>query len=89
MALGASGPSVQAMVVRQGLMLATVGVVLGLVAAGLLSSVMGSILYGVSSTDPVTYGAVAAALVVVATAASWLPAMRAAGVDPARALRAE
>lgn len=89
MALGASGSSVQAMVVRQGLLLATVGVVLGLVAAGLLSSVMGSILYGVSATDPVTYAAVAAALVVVATAASWLPAMRAAGVDPARALRAE
>ena len=89
MALGASAPSVQAMVVRQGLKLATVGVGLGLVAAGLLSSVMGSLLYGVSATDPVTYGAVAAALVVVATGASWLPAMRAAGVDPARALRSE
>jgi ABC-type lipoprotein release transport system permease subunit len=50
---------------------------------------MASLLYGVSATDPLTYGAVAIALLVVATAASWIPAMRAASVDPSRALRQE
>jgi ABC-type lipoprotein release transport system permease subunit len=50
---------------------------------------MGSLLYGVSATDPVTYGGVAIALVGVAVLASWLPARRAAGVDPSRALRAD
>ncbi len=89
MALGASAPSVRAMVVRQGLTLAGAGVAVGLVAAGLLSSLMSTLLYGISATDPVTYGAVALALVAVATLASWLPARRAAGVDPSRALRAE
>jgi ABC-type antimicrobial peptide transport system permease subunit len=77
------------MVVRQGLVLAVLGVVVGLIAAGALSGVMASLLYGVSATDPLTYGAVAIALVVVATAASWIPAMRAASVDPSRALRQE
>ncbi len=89
MALGASGSLVRGMVVRQGLLLATGGVAVGLVAAALLSSVMGSLLYGVSATDPLTYGGVAVALVAVAALASWLPARRAAGVDPSRALRAD
>ncbi len=89
MALGASATSVRGMVVRQGLTLAAVGASVGLVAALGLSSVLGSILFGVSATDPLTYGAVAAALVAVATAASWVPAMRAAGVNPSTALRAE
>jgi predicted permease len=89
MALGQSAPSVRGMVVRQGLVLAVLGVVVGLIAAGALSGVMASLLYGVSATDPLTYGAVAIALVVVATAASWIPAMRAASVDPSRALRQE
>jgi ABC-type lipoprotein release transport system permease subunit len=48
---------------------------------------MGSLLFGVSAMDPVTYGGVAAALAAVAVFASWLPALRAAGVDPAIALR--
>lgn len=89
MALGATAPSVRGMVVRQGLWLATGGVVLGLVVAGMLSSVMSSLLFGVSAMDPLTYGAVAAALVGVAVLASWLPARRAAAVDPSRALREE
>jgi ABC-type antimicrobial peptide transport system permease subunit len=89
MALGASAPSVRRMVVRQGLALAGAGVGVGLVAAGLASTLMSSLLYGVRAIDPVTYAAVAAALVAVATAASWIPARRAAGVDPAWALRAE
>jgi len=89
MALGATGSSVRGMVVRQGLALAAVGVALGLLAAGLLSSVMSSILFGVSALDPLTYGSVAVALVAVAVLASWIPAMRAASVDPSSALREE
>jgi len=88
-ALGASAPSVRRMVVRQGIALAGAGVGLGLVAAGAMSTVMKSLLFGVSATDPLTYAAVAAALVAVAVLASWLPASRAAGVDPSTALRAE
>ncbi len=89
MALGATGGSVQAMVLRQGLALALVGVGVGLVAAAGLSRVMGALLYEVSAVDPWTYLAVAAALTAVAALASWLPALRAARVDPSRALRAE
>lgn len=89
MALGASGPSVRSMVVRHGLKLAAGGVAAGLVAAAVLSRVMASLLYGVSAIDPVTYGAVAVAMVAVSLAGSWIPATRAAGVDPSSALRSE
>ena len=89
MALGASAGSVRGMVVRHGLLLALGGVVLGLFAAAGLSRVMASLLFGVEALDPLTYGTVAASLVAVATLASWLPALRAAGVDPSKALRAE
>ncbi len=89
MALGASAPTVRGMVVRQGLTLAAWGVGIGLVAAAALSSVMGSILFGVSAKDPITYALVALALVAVALLASWIPATRAAGVNPSHALRVE
>ncbi|MEQ1856435.1 MAG: ABC transporter permease [Longimicrobiales bacterium] len=89
MALGATAPSVRGMVVRHGLVLAGAGVLTGLIAAGALSSVLASLLFGVSPTDPLTYGAVATVLVLVSLAATWIPAARAAGVDPARALRAD
>jgi len=87
MVLGASAPEVRNMVVTQGIGLAGLGVVVGLVGAWLMSSVMTSLLFGVSATDPLTYASVALALAPVAGIASWLPAQRAAGVDPARALR--
>jgi putative ABC transport system permease protein len=87
MALGASAAGVRGMVVRQGAVLAGLGVVLGLIASAWLSRAMGSLLFGVSATDPITYGGVAAALAFVAVLASWLPARRAAGVDPSTALR--
>ena len=64
-----------------------VSVALGLLAAGALSSVMASLLFGVSALDPVTYGVVGGALVVVSVLASWLPARRAAAVNPTEALR--
>jgi putative ABC transport system permease protein len=89
MALGASGSVVRRMVVRQGLMLSGAGVALGLVAAPLLSRVLGSLLYGVGATDPITYATVALALITVAVLASLIPAARAAAVEPGRALRME
>jgi putative ABC transport system permease protein len=87
MALGASGATVRRMVVRQGVVLTGLGIVLGLVGAAALSRVMSSLLFGVSAMDPLTYAGVAAALAAVAVLASWLPALRAAGVDPSIALR--
>jgi len=87
MALGATAPAVRGMVVRQGLLLAAAGVVIGLLAAVALSRVMSSLLFGVSAVDPLTYVAVAVTLVGVSGLASWIPARRAAGVDPATALR--
>jgi putative ABC transport system permease protein len=89
MALGATGASVKRMVVWQGLGLAGIGVMAGLVIVFWASRLMESLLYGVSSRDPVTYGLVAVTLLAVAALASWLPARRAAGVDPVTALRQE
>lgn len=87
LAMGATAGAVRGMVVRQGLGLAAAGTVVGLVAAGAMSRLMASLLFGVGAMDPLTYGAVALTLVTVATLASWIPARRAAGVDPSRALR--
>jgi predicted permease len=89
LALGASGATVRTMVVRQGFLLAAIGVGLGLVAAVALSSVMSSLLFGVRPTDPLTYATVALALTLVSVLASWVPAHRAASVHPAVALRTE
>jgi putative ABC transport system permease protein len=89
MALGASTSVVRGMVVRQGLLLSGAGVALGLVASALLSRVLRSLLYGVGAIDPLTYVVLAAALVGVAVLASLIPALRAASVDPSRALRME
>jgi predicted permease len=89
MALGAERGSVSRMVVRQGLMLAAVGVGVGLVVALGLTRLMASLLFGVEPIDPPTYGAVSLALTAVAVIASWLPARRAASVDPAVTLRQE
>jgi predicted permease len=87
MALGATAPAVRGMVVRQGMLLAVSGVAIGLLASVVLSRVMSSLLFGVSAVDPLTYAAVATGLLGVAVLASWIPARRAAGVDPATALR--
>jgi predicted permease len=89
LALGATGPSVRGMVVRHGLLLAGIGVAIGLAASAALSSVMATVLYGVRAIDPLTYAAVSVALVAVSVVATWIPAARAAAVDPARALRAD
>ena len=89
MAMGAERGDIGRMVLRQAGSLAGLGVILGLVAAAGLTRLMGSLLYGVSPMDPVTFAAVSATLALVALVASWIPARRAAGVDPVVALRFE
>ncbi|HEU4451578.1 MAG TPA: ABC transporter permease [Longimicrobium sp.] len=89
MALGAGSDTVLRLVLRQGAVLAGIGVVLGLAAALALTRVLGSLLFGVSALDPLTFAAVGTAVVAVALVASWVPARRAARVDPAVALRTE
>jgi predicted permease len=89
MALGAQAGDVKAMVLRQGFTLAAVGVVAGLALALGLTRLMSALLFGVSPADTMTYALVAAALLAVALLASYLPAQRAASVDPMTALRAE
>jgi predicted permease len=88
MALGASTTGVRAMVVRQSLMLAGIGVVVGVGAALVTTRVLASLLFGVSPTDPMVLAGAAAVLVVIATVASYAPARRASRVDPVEALRA-
>jgi putative ABC transport system permease protein len=77
------------MIVGQGAKLALAGVGIGVAAALLLTREMQTLLYNVSPFDPVTLGVVAAGLVMVALMACWLPARRAASVDPMVALRHE
>jgi len=88
-ALGADGRSVLRLVLRQGIVLTLVGVGIGVAAGALLSQVLRSLLFGISTLDPVTFAGGAALFVAVALAASYLPARRATRVDPMTALRAE
>jgi predicted permease len=88
-ALGAQGTHVMKMVVRQGLVLSGIGVAIGLGLAFGLTRLMAGLLFGVSAVDPVTYLSVAAVLTFIAMLASYLPARRAAHVDPVEALRVE
>jgi ABC-type antimicrobial peptide transport system permease subunit len=88
-ALGAAARDVSGLFVRQGAILAAIGVGCGIAAAALLTRAMSSLLFGVSALDPLTYVAVALALGGTAVLASYLPARRAARVDPAEALRWE
>jgi predicted permease len=88
-AVGAGLDRVVRMVITQSLKLAVAGVVLGLIGALILARLMRSLLFGVSPTDPITLAAVALVLILLALAASFLPARRAARVDPVEALRME
>jgi putative ABC transport system permease protein len=88
-ALGAHPGELQRMIVRNGLILAGVGIGIGAGVAVGLSRLMKSLLFEVSPLDPLTYAAVAVVLVTSAVLASYLPARRAAAVDPLDALRAE
>ncbi|HEX6052345.1 MAG TPA: FtsX-like permease family protein, partial [Gemmatimonadaceae bacterium] len=77
------------LVVGSALRVTMVGAALGIAVALGLSRLMRSLLFGVSATDPWTYGAAAALIVGVGVAASWIPARRATGIDPNSVLRAE
>jgi predicted permease len=89
MALGASNGSVVKLVLREGSVLVGVGIGIGLVTAVLVSRFLESFLYGISSTDPLTFLIIPSILVLVSFLASYLPARRAAKVDPMVALRFE
>jgi putative ABC transport system permease protein len=88
-ALGAEPTQLTRMFVLQGLALSAMGAVLGLIAAGVLGRWMSSLLFGVSSLDPVAYVAALAATIAAAALASYLPARRAAKIDPMNTLRAD
>jgi ABC-type antimicrobial peptide transport system permease subunit len=89
MALGARPASIFQLIVGQGLKLWAIGVVAGAAAALALTSVMVSLLVGVKPNDPMTFVAIAVLFLFVAILACWLPARRAAGLDPTVALRRE
>ena len=89
MALGAERSRILLMVLRQGLELAGAGIVLGLLGAWGLTRVMESLLFGVSTTDVVTFGTVPLMLIATAMLATYIPALRATRVDPVVVLRDE
>jgi ABC-type antimicrobial peptide transport system permease subunit len=89
MALGAQTTDVLKLIVRDGLKLVVIGVLVGLVGAFMLSRLLTTLLFGVTPTDALTYATVALVLIGVALAACYIPARRAAKVDPLVALRFE
>jgi putative ABC transport system permease protein len=89
MALGARPAAVLRMMIHQGVLLSIAGVIIGTAGAFLLSRVAQGLLFQVNSTDPLAFTSSAVALVLVAALACYIPARRAAKIDPMRALRAE
>ncbi|MFL6196578.1 MAG: FtsX-like permease family protein, partial [Thermoanaerobaculia bacterium] len=89
MALGARQGEVLGLILKQGLVLTLIGIAIGLAGALALTRVMSSLLYGVSASDPWTFAAIALLLTAVAGTACYIPARRAARVDPLVALRSE
>ena len=89
MALGATPREILMLIVRQGLIVTVIGVVAGLAGALTLTRFMNTLLFGVHATDPLTFVAIAATLGLVAVLASYVPARRAARVDPMVSLRSE
>jgi len=89
LALGAESGTVRNMVVGQGMLLAIIGVVVGVGAAFGLSRLIASLLFGVKASDPAVFVAVPLVLTLVALLAVWLPARRASRIDPIVALRYE
>ena len=87
MALGAQHGDVRGMVLREGMILAGCGLLVGLAVAAGLTRLMSALLFGVSAVDPLTYAAVAMTLALVAALANYIPALRATRVSPVEALR--
>jgi putative ABC transport system permease protein len=89
LALGATQRGILSLIVKQGMVLALCGVGLGLVVALGFSRLLSGFLFGVQSTDPLTFAAIALLLALVALFASYIPARRAARIDPLISLRSE
>jgi hypothetical protein len=89
MALGASTNDVLRMVVGEASTLALAGIVIGLALALAMTRVLRSVLYGVATNDPISFGTAAVALLAIALATSYVPARRATRIDPATALKTE
>ena len=89
LALGAEARQLKKMVLTQGLTLSAVGVVVGLVAAAALGRAMSSLLFGVEPIDPAAYAGAIAVILAAAALAAYVPARRAAAIDPSETLRAE
>ena len=89
MAIGAGRSDVLKMVLRQGMTLAVIGVVIGVLSALTLTRFIGSMMFGITPTDPATYALITCLLVAVAMLACYLPARRATKVDPMVALRCD
>ena len=89
LALGARPADVRGMISRQGMLLGASGVAIGVACALGVTRLLGGLLYDVSPTDPLTLAGTCVALLAVSLAASWIPARRAAAMDPAAALRSE
>jgi ABC-type antimicrobial peptide transport system permease subunit len=88
-ALGADRRNVMRLVLRQGLVLAAIGIAMGIGLAALGSQLIRSLLYGISGLDPITFGGAAVTFALIALLASYVPARRALAVDPMIALRNE
>jgi putative ABC transport system permease protein len=88
-AFGATKSSIFGLVIGDGMKLSVIGLVIGLVAAFALTRVMSTMLIGVRPTDPLTYVAIVGLFLVIALVACWIPAQRAASLDPTTALRSE
>ena len=89
LALGAQSRDVVLMIVKQGGTLILLGLLIGLAGAYALTRLIASLLFGVTAKDPITFGAVAVLLAIVALLACYVPALRATKVDPMEALRCE
>jgi putative ABC transport system permease protein len=88
-ALGAAAGDVVSLVVREGVVVAAAGSIVGLAASAALTGLMSSLLVGVTPRDPLAFAAAATILLIVAAFASYLPARRATRIEPLEALRAE
>jgi putative ABC transport system permease protein len=89
MALGSQRGEVIRMVLRDGGFLAALGIVIGVIGSLFLGRILSSLLYGIKSTDAVSFVSASMLLLIIALAASYIPARRAASVDPSSVLRME